>query len=70
MIPAVEPERAMNTDLAMQMVTTRAAATQQSVQLAVLKKSHEMETSLINMVAQAVEAAPPPGQGLLVDKRA
>lgn len=60
----------MNTDLAMQMVTSRATATHQSVQLAVLKKSHEMEASLVNMVAEATQAPPPPGQGLMIDKRA
>ncbi|MDB5622890.1 MAG: hypothetical protein JWR39_1453 [Devosia sp.] len=60
----------MNTDLATQLLTSRAAATQQTVQLAVLKKSHEMESDLVAMLAQAVQAAPPAGQGLTVDKRA
>ncbi|HWA19253.1 MAG TPA: hypothetical protein VG757_09660 [Devosia sp.] len=49
----------------------RAQQTQQLVQIAVLKKSHEMEMSLVNLLDQAVRSAPAPqGQGMLVDKHA
>lgn len=45
--------------------------TQFMAQIAVLKKNHEMEMALLDMVAKTADAAPPPtGQGRLVDKRA
>jgi hypothetical protein len=58
-------------DITSQLLTMRAAGTQQAAQIAILKKSHEMEMSLINMIAEVAQSAPPPsGQGLVVDKRA
>ncbi|GLQ11705.1 hypothetical protein GCM10007913_36370 [Devosia yakushimensis] len=60
----------MDSDLAMQMVTMRTAATQNSVQIAVFKKAHEMEAALLNTLLQSAPAAPPPGQGTKVDKQA
>ncbi len=60
----------MNTDLAMQMVSMKSAATQNSVQIAVLKKAHEMQQNLLDTLMQTALSAPPPGQGLSVDKRA
>ncbi|NGP16353.1 MULTISPECIES: putative motility protein [Devosia] len=60
----------MNTDLASNLLTARAAQTQQSVQIAVAKKSHEMEMNLITMLMGSTPSAPPPGQGLKVDKQA
>lgn len=54
-----------------QLLAMRMAGTQQAAQLAIVKKNHEMEMSLINMLAEVAKAAPPPeGQGLVVDKRA
>jgi hypothetical protein len=58
----------MDTDLAMQMVTMQTAATRGSVQMAVLKKTHDLEATLLNTLLQP--AAPPPGQGIKVDKQA
>lgn len=60
----------MDTDLAMQMVTMQTAATRGSVQMAVLKKTHDLEATLLNTLLQSAPAAPPPGQGLKVDKQA
>jgi hypothetical protein len=52
-------------------IALRAAQTQQLVQIAVIKKAHEMEMSLVNMLDQAARTAPAPaGQGSVVDKRA
>jgi hypothetical protein len=52
-------------------IALRAAQTQQLVQIAVVKKAHEMEMSLVNMLDQTVRSAPAPaGQGTIVDKRA
>jgi hypothetical protein len=58
----------MDGDLATSLVTARTAATQQSIALAVLKKSHEMQMALVQMIDETARAAPPPGQGRIVDK--
>ncbi|ODT74591.1 MAG: hypothetical protein ABS76_36700 [Pelagibacterium sp. SCN 64-44] len=60
----------MDTDLAMQMLTARSAATSHSVQIAVVKKAHDMQTELLDTLMQTALSAPPPGQGLKVDKLA
>ena len=63
----------MNTDLSTNLLTAQTAATQNSVQIAVFKKAHEMEANLLNSLMQTAlnsPAALPPGQGLKVDKQA
>ena len=60
----------MNTDLSMQMLAMNTIATQNSVQIAVFKKAHEMQSDLLNTLMQTALSAPPPGQGLKVDKQA
>ena len=58
-------------DVATQLLAMRMAGTQQGAQMAIIKKNHEMEMSLVNMVAEVAKSAPAPsGQGLVVDKRA
>jgi hypothetical protein len=58
-------------DVASQLMAMRAASTQQAASMAMLKKNHEMEMQLVNMVAELARSAPAPtGQGLVVDKRA
>ena len=57
-------------DLATQMTALQGARTQFSAQIAIVKKNHEMEMALVNMVDQIARAAPPPGQGTKVDKLA
>jgi len=58
----------MDIDPVASVLAARSAGTQNTIQLAVLKKSHEMEMQLVNMVDQQVRAAPPAGQGTKVDK--
>jgi hypothetical protein len=58
----------MDIDPVASVLAARTAATQNTIQLAVLKKSHEMELALLQMVDQQVRAPPPPGQGTRVDK--
>jgi hypothetical protein len=58
----------MDTDLSTQMVALRGASTHFSAQVAIVKKNHEMEMAVVEMVDQVARAAPPPGQGLKVDK--
>ena len=61
----------MNTDLAAQLVTARTAQTQQSVQIAVFKKAHEMQSELLtSLLDTAVRAPAPAGQGAKIDKLA
>ena len=60
----------MNTDLSTQMLQMNSAKLQNSVQIAVFKKAHEMQTDLINTLIQVSQSAPPPGQGRKVDKTA
>lgn len=60
----------MNTDLSMQMMQMNSAKLQNSVQVAVFKKAHEMQSDLLNTLMQTAVSAPPPGQGLRVDKQA
>ncbi|MNR67293.1 hypothetical protein D3C85_1912070 [compost metagenome] len=60
----------MNTDLSTQMLQMSSAKLQNSVQIAVFKKAHEMQTDLINTLIQVSQSAPPPGQGAKVDKLA
>ena len=60
----------MNTDLSTQMMQMNSVKLQSSVQIAVFKKAHEMQTDLINTLIQVSQSAPPPGQGSKVDKTA
>lgn len=60
----------MNTDLSMQMLQMNSAKLQNSMQIAVFKKAHEMQTDLVNTLIQVSQSAPPPGQGTRVDKTA
>jgi len=60
----------MDTDLTSQLLAARALTTGHAIGIAVLKKQHEMEMTLIQMVDRTVRAAPPPGQGTKVDKLA
>lgn len=60
----------MDIDLSMQMLAARTAATNNSVQIAVVKKAHEMQTQLLENLMQTALSAPPPGQGLRIDKLA
>ncbi len=61
----------MSTDPAMQVLAMQLGKTQMLAQIAIIKKSHEIEMAMIDMIDQAARAAPAPkGQGQVVDKRA
>jgi hypothetical protein len=60
----------LDTDLTMQMLSARTAATSNSMQVAIVKKAHEMQTELLETLMQTALSAPPPGQGLKIDKLA
>ena len=58
-------------DVTTQLLAMRMAGTQQAAQMAIIKKSHEMEMSLVNSLMEVARSAPAPsGQGLVVDTRA
>lgn len=60
----------MNADLSMQMLAMSSAKTQTSVEIAVFKKIHDMQTDTLETLMQTALSAPPPGQGLKIDKLA
>lgn len=60
----------VNTDLSMQVMAMNSSKLQNSMQIAVFKKAHEMQTDLLETLMQTALAAPPPGQGVKVDKLA
>ena len=60
----------MNADLSTQMLQMNSVATRNSVQVAVFKKAHDMQADLLNTLMQTALSAPPPGQGLKIDKLA
>lgn len=60
----------MDLNLTSQLLAARSTGTQQSIAIAVLKKQHEMDMSLLQMVDQVARSAPSPGQGTRVDKLA
>lgn len=60
----------MDIDPLTSVLGAKQSATLQAAQLRVLKKEHEMQMALVEMIAQTVTPAPPPGQGARVDKTA
>jgi hypothetical protein len=60
----------MDVSAVTQLVAMRAASTQQSAMIAIVRKNHEMEMSLLQMLDQTARAAPPAGQGRQVDRLA
>lgn len=60
----------VNSDLSTQMIRMNTVQTQNSVQLAVFKKVQDAQNDTINTLMQTALSAPPPGQGLKVDKQA
>ena len=70
MVDCQEKEVRVNTDLSMQMMQMNSAKLQNSMQIAVFKKAHEMQTNLLETLMQTALSAPPPGQGVRIDKLA
>ena len=60
----------MDSDLMTQLTMMRSAQTQGQAQIAIVRKQHEMEMSLVAMIDEVARSAPPPGQGTKVDKLA
>jgi len=63
----------MNSDLTSLLMTMQQSRTQQSAQIAVIRKSNEMDMALADMIDDTMKSAPAPapqGQGRVIDKRA
>lgn len=60
----------MDTDLSSALAVAQTVSTRQSIALAVVKKTHELDMALAQMIEATARAAPPRGQGRVVDKLA
>jgi hypothetical protein len=60
----------MSAELASTAMGMRQQQTQQHINVALMKKAHEMQTQTLEMLMQVALNAPPPGQGVSVDKLA
>lgn len=63
----------MADDLTVQLLAIHQASGQQAAQIAVMRKQHEMEQAIVNVIDEVSSKSPPPappGTGLVVDKRA
>ena len=61
----------MDSDLATQMVSARSTGLQNAIQTTLVKKAHEADMAVVEMISQATSRAPAPqGQGIQVDKLA
>ena len=56
-------------ELANSVMVAKQAANLQVASMKILKKQHEMQMSMINMISETAKSSPPPaGQGTMVDK--
>lgn len=60
----------MDSDIATQMIAARSSGLQNAIQTTLVKKTHEMDMALVEMVSQSSRAPAPEGQGLKIDKLA
>ena len=61
----------MSADIVSTVVLTLASQTQQSVGIAVMRKRHQLDQAMLQIIDDVTRSAPPPtGQGQAVDKRA
>jgi hypothetical protein len=60
----------MNSDLSMQVMAMNSSKLQTSMQIAVFKKTHDMQSQLLVDLLQSAMPPAPAGQGLQVNKQA
>jgi hypothetical protein len=62
----------MAEDLTLQLLTLQQSGTRELAQIAVMRKQHQMDMAVVDMIDEVTSKAPPapPGTGLAVDKRA
>jgi hypothetical protein len=63
----------MAEDLTVQLLAIQQSGTRELAQVAVMRKQHEMDMAVVDMIDEVTSKAPPPappGTGLVVDKHA
>jgi iron-sulfur cluster repair protein YtfE (RIC family) len=63
----------MAEDLTVQLLSIQQSGTRELAQIAVMRKQHEMETAVVDMIDEVTSSAPPPappGTGRVVDRQA
>ena len=60
----------MDMTLVTSLLAAQQGATRGAISLSMVKQQHQMDMSLVQMITEAVQSVPPPGQGGLVDKTA
>jgi len=63
----------MAEDLTIQLLAMQQASSRELAQIAVMRKQHQMEQAVVNLIEEVSSKAPPPapaGTGLVVDKQA
>lgn len=58
----------MNTDLSAQVMAMNSSKLQSSLQIAVFKKTNDLQNQVLDTLMQTALSAPPPGQGIRLDK--
>ncbi len=58
----------MDVTLVAALLAARQSATRETMSLSMVRQQHLMDLSLVDMLTQAIKAAPQPGQGNFVDK--
>jgi hypothetical protein len=57
----------MDLTLLTSLLGARQSATRDAMALSMVKKQHEMELNMIEMLTEVAQSAPPPGQGTHLD---
>ena len=63
----------MAEDLTLQLLTLQQSGTRELAQIAVMRKEHQMDMAVVDMIDEVTSKVPPPappGTGLVVDKQA
>jgi hypothetical protein len=62
----------MAEDLTLQLLTLQQSGTRELAQIAVMRREHQMDMAVVDMIDEVASKAPPPppGTGLVVDKQA
>ncbi len=56
--------------IASSMIGQQQSATKASLQAVMMKQNQQQDQAIVGLLAQATQAAPAPGTGLIVDKQA
>lgn len=65
-----EAQRRAGMEIAAGLLAAQKAATLQTAQYKIMAKQQDMQQELVDMLDRSIKAAPPPGQGVRIDKTA